>query len=368
VSLELLRFRSFGAAPDGLLIIHSRVDPDDADVLGAVSMASLSRGEPSRRWTSHLIRDAAQLPDARLLGYHLCFAQPREPLEAAVDDAHWSGSEECLWLLSTLQGPSRYTTGPQNLRQLRSATKDLSGDWTCAIMRKGVAFIAHAAEDWVRPSPGESHDLCFVAETAPLLVRSLYTDAIAIALIKGLRLDDFALRLAELEDPVSAPSRLTELDSAFTRYRNTLWWQDTGLSGHATLLLRSYAAAYQHWSLFDRLVGDFSDYSQKVERDETRRANELSQGTNALIGLVTLFGLPLAALQVFGTKSAAVWILIAAFISLVGLLPAGDEIIGRNVPAWCQPLRRTWTVRAVWVGGWTIAAAVLIFFGALPLK
>lgn len=367
LALELLRFDSPDGGPDGLLLLHARIDPSHADIVGAIRTAAMRESPAGRAWVAHLLRGAATLPYDPVPAYQLCSAQVATAMDEAVQPSGWTRQDECLWLLSTLQRPTDYTISGRNLKQIQGARRELSGDWTCAVMRAGAACVINRADDWQVDRDGRQ-SAHFVAEIAPLLVRSVYADALVMGIIGGLHLEGVGRRLAALKDPVSSPADLAALDSRFTTFRNTLWWPDIGRSGHTNLLLRSYAAAHQHQALFDRLVADLSDYSQKVEREESRRSNELAQGSNALIGLVTLFGLPLAALQVFGTGGDAVWWAIAAFVSLFALLPAGGEVLRLNLPPRWRGHASTWRVRLPWAVFWVLAVALLLCFDILPIE
>jgi hypothetical protein len=370
LALELLGFPSATGGRDGVLIVHARLEPGQLDPLAAMQLLKLRTAE-SREWIEHLLRGVGRCGAEGRRPYHLCFAQPSVSLPArdkTTQAACWSADEQWLWLLSTLQDERAYPVSDRNREQLIEARRALSADWTCAVMRAGTAFLARPlSDDWEWQASSRRFELSFLSETAPLLVRSLYTDAIAIGVVKGVLLDDFAQELAALEDPIAHAAELIVLESAYTRFRNTLWWQDTGLSGHATMLLRKYDAAHNHKDSFERLVADFSDYSQKVERTELQRANEISQGSTALIGLLSCFGVPLATLQVFGTESVAVWVLVAAYLALFGLLPTGGQIIGLNLPTrWRTATGPGRVAGAAWVVFWVALIGGLLVAGVLP--
>jgi hypothetical protein len=370
LTLELLHFEQPVGPQNGILMIHARPDPGQPDPLAALRLLTL-RSEPSRQWINHLLRGVGELTSGASRPYHLCLAQPNCPLvtqESATSD--WSVDQQWLWLLSTLQDNRAYPVSEQNLKQLRNAYRRLSADWACTVMRSGTAFLASPmADDWEWNQTSRCYELAFLAETAPLLVRSLYADAIAFGLMKGMLLDDFAQKLAALEDPIARSHELVALESEFTRFRNTVWWQDTGLSGHATLLLRKFDACRNHKESFDRLVADFGDYSQKVERTELRIGNEISQATTALIGLVTCFGIPLGLLQVFGTKSTTVWVIVASYLAILGFIPAGDYIIGLNLPPrWRTARTPTRSTRIVWGIFWIALIGALLLAGIVPTK
>jgi len=367
-ALELLHFEQPAGPRNGMLMIHARPDPDQPDPLEALRLLTL-RSEPSRRWIGHLLRGVGRLVPDIGRPYHLCLAQPRDSLPTReISTGRWRAEQQWLWLLSTLQDNRSYPVSEQNLRQLQRAHHALSADWACTVMRSGTAFLASPLiDDWQWSETSQLLELAFLAETAPLLVRSLYADAIAFGIMKGRLLDDFAQKLAALEDPIARPQQLIALESDFTRFRNTVWWQDTGLSGHATLLLRKFDACQNHKESFDRLVADFGDYSQKIERTELRLANEISQATTALIGLVTCFGVPLGLLQVFGTKSTTVWIMVAAYLAILGFVPAGDYIIGLNLPRrWRTAKTPTRLTRIIWGTFWITLIGTLLLTEVVP--
>ncbi len=371
-AIEVLRVTApLGNEPDGVLMIHARPAPSGEGLLRSLRMLTL-RHENSHGWIEHLLRGFGGMPAGHLhRSHHLCFAIPAAALperDRRAGALGWTPEEQWLWLLSTLQGETDYPVSAKNLEQLRKASRPLSGDWTCAMMRNGTAFLGHPVPDaWEDDEEPGRFRLTFLSEMAPLLVRSLYADAIAFGVAKDMLLGEFSRNLAGLGDPVDKPVQLATLESRFTRFRNALWWEDTGLSGHATLLLRNYGFVHGHKSAFDRLVADFTDYSQKVQRTELARSNELSSGTNALVGLVTCFGVPLATLQAFGTGSTAVWIVVALYLAVLAFLPAGDLVIGPNLPsAWRSDKGRA-RARVIWAVVWIGVISMLLLTAVLPL-
>jgi hypothetical protein len=370
LALELLRIAPLqkGLAPDGaptgLLFIHAQPPLDQRRPLDALRVLTL-KDRRSRDWVRHLLRGIASFPDDdHVRAYHLCLAQPRGALSGHDRDAAKAGftsHQHWLWTLSTLQSSERYPVTRQNHEQLLQGMRRLSDDWTSALMRTGAAVLARPLDDdWEYDSDHGRFKVHYLAEEAPLLIRSLYADAIALGVMKGVMLDTFAGALAKLEDPTERARELIKLDGQFTRFRNTFWWQEIG-NGRMTLFLRQYESSHNHGVRFQRLVSDFSDYSQKVERTELQRSNAISQGTNALIGLVTCFGVPLGILQVFGTGSYAVWGIVTLYMVTLALLPAADYIIGLSVADRRRPL-----IRIGWAVGWVFVIGVLLLLGILP--
>ncbi|MET0602385.1 MAG: hypothetical protein ABW167_10380 [Baekduia sp.] len=372
VAVELLRIAApIADAPNGLLVIHARPTPSADDLVQALRMLTL-RHEHSATWIEHLLRGSSASPAGQAhRPHHLCFAIPEGALadrDRRASDMHWTPEEQWLWLLTTLHDEADYPVSTRNQVQIQRAQRPLSGDWTCAMMRHGTAFLGRSLDDeWEYDDEQGRFRLTFLAEMAPLLVRSLYADAIAFGVAKDMLLHDFDRDLAALGDPITCPHQLAALESRFTRFRNALWWEDTGLSGHATLLLRNYGLVHGHKAKFDRLVSDFTDYSQKVERTELARSNELSSGTNALVGLVTCFGVPLAALDTFGTGSSTVWIVVAAYLALLAFLPAGDLVIGPNLPSSLGSDKARARARVAWAVAWVGVVATLLLTAVLPI-
>lgn len=375
ICLELLRFESYKGLADALLMIHARV--------GGADLAELSRGlrlvtmkaDPQgpegiagRAWIAHLARGAGELASEDVAAYHLAFQCPRSPLptvDAAREAGGWTREEQWLWALSIAHEPGRYETSDRNRKQLESATRRLSGDWQVAIMRRGTAIVTRPIDDPWTVSYNGRCKLHYLGEMALMMTRSMLSDALALGFIKRLTLEGFTARLADLADPVSDADELADLESDFTLFRNTAWREDMGRSHQATLLLRNYDAALNSERLYDRLLADLADYSQKAERVAIQAGNRIAHGTNALIGLVTCFGVPLGALQVFTTGELWVWLAILGYMIALGILPAGEQVIGALLPR-ALASNVGWKARAAWCAFWIALIALLLILSVIP--
>jgi hypothetical protein len=376
-ALEVLRFDDVGDV-NGLLMIHAEIDPTARRKLAGLGLLTGRRptgadGPGTAGWVDHLLRGVGASARGSRRAFHLCFARPTGDLPRlhfpTSDTSDWEPSEQWRWTLSTAQDGEDYPPSARNLEQVLDATRPLSNDWAITMMRGGTTFLTRPLEtEWrLDPRTGRRR-LEYLAELAPLLVRSIYADALALSYWKGLRLQLFANELAELGDPVERPAQLRVLEADFTRFRNRVWWDDTGLSGHATMMLRMHRDAHGQQRQFDRLVSDFADYSQKVERLQIQRSSDLSQETNALVGLFAFFGVPLATLQVFGTSDLWVWAAIFGFVATLGLAPAGREIVTRSLQlAWSTfSQRKRWVFVGVWVAFWALVFGLLELVDVIP--
>jgi hypothetical protein len=373
--LELLRFPAEAGVANALLIVHARVTGNTiTELVNGLRLVAMSEdprrpaGRRGRAWIAHLARGTADLAPEHVEAYHLAFESPEQPLPVADADAEaagWTRKEQWLWTLATLNEGERYAVGEQNRKQLATGTHALSASWEFAVMRRGAAIVTEPVDDPWEMKPSGGYQLGFLGKIASMLARSLFTDALALGLLKGLMLTSFMTRMADLGDPVADPVALAKLDKDVTRFRNRAWWDDMGRSGQASLLLRNYGAAVGLSRHYERLVADLSDYSQKVERDAVQESNTISQGTNALIGLVTCFGIPLAALQVFTTDKLWVWIAIGMYMVLLGVAPAGDQMIAGLVPARFRPHIGT-EARAAWCVLWFALIVTLLLLKVIP--
>lgn len=371
--LELLRFtkpRGDGE-PNGVLLAHFAIDAASGDALEALRLVTDTRpigaggGSTALEWFNHLCRAAASVATGTRRAFHVCLAQPSQQLPQLAlpgkTAVAWTPEEQWFFQLATAQ--KDYPPPSGSRQDLAETIHLLSGDWNCAIMRNGAVFLTrHVSDEWEYDASSDRFSLGYVGTYAPLLVASLYTDVLALAYVKSLRLEIYAENLAALGDPVAKPEELRELEGSFTRFRNQQWWENTGLSDRASMLLRIYGDGHGQQRQFDRLAADFSDYSQKVERDALRKSNDLTDRTNALIGFLTFVGVPLAALQVFGTDKAWLWIAIPAFLIGVTWLPAGRALVERVMPNAVSGRVPGWLL---WLA---LAFVCVVFFGVLWLE
>lgn len=295
-AVELVRWSSPGT--NGLLVVHLTLAGDCAEAFE--SLAHLGR-EDLRAWYDALIGDSGKTSPASTRATMVTYALPRA--EYAVDaalataPAGWEAREQLLWYMATATSSKRFAVSDDDHLVTQDALR-LSGSWSALVLRDGAAFLAS-------PAVESSGDAAFKRGMALLLTRSLYADAIALGVIQKLLLDEFADELADLKDPLQGGADdLLQIEKRFSRFRNTFWWHQIAPSGHANRLLTAHGAQHSSGALFTQLHQEMADYSRQIEREELRKANEASDVTNALLGLVAfislLVGAPLAVLQTFG--------------------------------------------------------------------
>jgi hypothetical protein len=124
-----------------------------------------------------------------------------------------------------------------------------------------------------------------LSDDPELHFRSIYLDAFMLGEIQRQRLGEIADHLAGLGDPVRHPERLEELEHELAEFRNVYWWQHLGAQWHGSRLLRSYQRQHELPELYDQVVGELADYARSAQ-------TAASQRTEALLGILTVFGLP----------------------------------------------------------------------------
>jgi len=244
------------------------------------------------------------------------------------DYLDWPARDQWLWEVASATTIATYPPVPEARDELVEVESvRLSADWTALVLRDGVAFVGN--------SPAK-----FLAVTAPVLIRTIYLDALLLGKVQSEWLARIAGDIAELGDPGSKPERLEEIERRLNYFRNVFWWQHLTPHGHANLLLRRYQSQHALPELASQIVSELADYSRQARTAAAARSN-------ALLAALTLVGLPVAtALGILQALGADRWVdigiamgaalvvtlllfaLPSARISVNGILASRDDSFG----------------------------------------
>jgi hypothetical protein len=259
----------------------------------------------------------------------IAFASPHVvPLPEVLSEecyADWPVELQWLWLLASTTTPASYPPHPDDKDDLWRSSFPLSLDWRALVLRDGVAFLG------LRPDHGEADPFFRFAE---LYVRSLYVDTLLLGVAQRLLLREILSEVADLGDPLERAMDLRVIERRLTRFRNLYWWQTVTVHGHANRLLELYAQQNRLETAARHAIEETTRFSEQIETSAAQRSN-------AILGLLTLFGLPIgvsvAVVQTLQWEPAWVWLLVGLAASLLvgGCLAAtrwGRELF--------QPLRQ----------------------------
>jgi hypothetical protein len=250
----------------------------------------------------------------------------RPGIDAATEVTRWAFSVASAVAPGSVSPPERQLTEHERERLAWSS------DWSALVLRDGAAFIGHATVD-----PG------FVEQVSPVLVRTVYTDALLLGLLQQLALRDLTDRLARLEDPARHPRAVERLDAEFSRFRNALWWQHLTHHGPGNELLLAFQRQHRLPELMEQTRSELEDYSRQAGLRSARVLN-LVVTVFAAVGvlgvLVDLFQLAnpppaMPSTQLMGWSSGVFLVLVALVIAYtLGAL------------SWLRPHRRPYRPRA----------------------
>lgn len=234
-----------------------------------------------------------------------------------------------LWLAAAVP-PGSFSPGTRQQQQFEDATLSFSSDWSAMVLRDGAAFIGHADTN---PD--------FLAHSAPLYVRSIYTDALLIAFVQRLALTDLSDRLARLDDPARNPRGVERLDAEFSRFRNRLWWQHLTQHGPGNELLLAYQRQHRLPELMEQTRSELDDYS----RQASLRAARILNVVVAVFALIGAIGVLAELSQLLGSSdqrpsAATLWLagaLLLVVLALVITYPLGH--LSRWLPRRRRPYR-----------------------------
>lgn len=293
-AVELLRLAEVSRpSPDAFLIIHGR---PEGDVDLPALLEGLSRISPESQLPAlieELLDRMGRLHKASKRMWTLALHVPAEELQRRDwpdDYGDWQARDQWLWEVASATTIATYPPAPEARDELVEAESvRLSADWTALVLRDGVAFVGN--------SPAR-----FLAETAPVLIRTIYLDALLLGKVQSRWLARIAGDIAELGDPGSNPERLEQIERRLNYFRNVFWWQHLTPHGPANVLLRRYQGQHALPELASQIVSELADYSRQAGTAAAARSN-------ALLAALTLVGFPAAtALGILQVLGADRWV------------------------------------------------------------
>ncbi len=311
--VEILCFERGASGVNGLLAVHGHLPGGGAALVDDLArLADLGPGSPARAWFELVLADAGQVAATRR-ATTLVMTTPSGELTHGLPEpyAGWGPELEWLWLLASATPADRYLPPLGMGAALESSVVHLSAGWRALVLRDGSAFLG---------SGPDMSSVYGLAADPEVHFRSIYLDAILLGMVQRLRLGAIADDLATLSDPADHPDRLAELEHELAGFRNAYWWRHLGSQWHGTEILRAYQRQHEIPDLLDQVVGQLGDSARVAQTGAAQR-------TEALVGLLTVVGLPLGlavatlhALEVTGWKGLLVSLAAATVVTVAILL------------------------------------------------
>jgi hypothetical protein len=326
LACELLQFPDGSAELNAMMAVHlliERYDHTAIDALVAVTRLGHEPG-PRRAWLEALLGSAGSLgPSGRAFcSVFLHAITQLEPLHGELaQPPDWTAEEQWLFHAAAATPPNRFPPHPSSRPEEIGQREILSASWQALVLRDGAAFLMAPEDEDFAPD-------------AERYFRSIYLDALLMGSVQRLYMQHLANSLANLADPADNVGPLMQLQAEMTRFRNTYWWQHVTGHGPANQLLRAYQTQHRLDDLSQHLFAGLRESVDQAEVAIGRKQTAESQRANALLGLVTILGLPfgvaLGLMQVLGTEGWCVGygMLAAAAVSgLIALAPPARTLL-----------------------------------------
>lgn len=219
----------------------------------------------------------------------------------------WPAVGQWLWALASRTSADDFPPDPAAISEHKDDRTRLSADWSCMVLRDGMALVG------TRADRGDSDP--FYGQ-ALLYARTIYTDAIALSLLQLQGITALEEELAGIPDALG-DSAMEDLERQLTAFRHRLWWQHLTAHGPPNQILAAFHRQHRLSERFEQILAEVSDYSRMAHEDQARDVNN----STVLITVITVpAGIGLAVLQVFGHPSSGEFILVIALCLVISLL------------------------------------------------
>jgi hypothetical protein len=281
-AVEVGRLRFTTEPGRALLIVHGTL-PSDEPIEALWSLARLSGDSDGdvREWYSRLGGGLVDIDARTTRATTAAFLTPAGDLPRVLPDDYegWTPTEQWLWLAASATPFERYPPDPVLRDDLAKFTVRISRDWEALVLRDGVGFLGR------RPDQGEG-DPFF--DDAEVYFHSIYLDALVLGVAQKAALRSIADDVADLDDPHQKPRELRALERRVARFRNVYWWTHLSAHGPANELTRLYSRQHRLDALATQIFEEIGEHSRQIQTAAAER-------TNALLGLITIVGLPITA-------------------------------------------------------------------------
>lgn len=329
IAVELLRFDAGQGHGDCLLVLHCEATVDDpiAWTSTLISRAKgLTQGDLATLGVDAGVRADAR---ARLVVHAIASDDPSLTDWYPTSPDLWTDESAALFYLASGTTPESFPLSAD--RAPTPAPWPLSADWSCMVLRDGVAFVA-------RTTTASS---AFHA-TARVHVATVYVDAFLLSLIQLHAATSLADRVARVmaDDPKADDA--FDLEDALMRFRSRVWWSHLGdRETRVNEILRRAQEQQRTGDLVEEITAELVDIARLVAARQARGRERVTW----VIAIASAFFLVpslvfTAAATISDPTAGLFWVSLAVSVVLAGVALLALRL-------WMSPPGRArgWTLR-----------------------
>ncbi|ANW19394.1 hypothetical protein [Streptomyces clavuligerus] len=271
---------------NGVALLHGTLPPHApvrmAKTLQECADVNAHRPHPAQRmWVADQLPPGCRIADFERKAVHCTLMTPRgalpPPYEADLPE--WELLDQWLW---SMQHATQYPPSDEAREQLDGIRFPLPHCVRAALGSRGLTLIG------ADPEPARNY-----YTGAAYHLTTLYADALALARLQQIVLDAFGAEVARVAEREPGRRPVALLERELLVFRRSYWSAGFGRQENVDEMTRAWQRAAGLPDALQRLTGDLGELSRQVQAAETAT-------TNAILGLIAAFGLPL-------TAGLAVW-------------------------------------------------------------
>lgn len=274
VAAELLREEARDATTPALLILHFESDTQDpfvsvrSQVKKCGAVLTLGDSAARREILAYLSLSGASFGHERVRSVvHLTWdnvetikrSTPKRPKE-------WGAQRRALYYLASATLDSDAVPDHRN-PDANGMPEYLSEDWSCLVLRDGIAFQYPLSD-----GPHSSF-----LPTSQMLSRSVYLDAYLLALLQLRGASKFADLVGQAMNGTPTAATALRLEREFLRFRSSMWWTHVGdRETRFNTILRQAQTQHRLPELINQTTEDMAGVARFVEADGRRRRETIT--------------------------------------------------------------------------------------------
>jgi hypothetical protein len=325
-ALELVRLnaamrRSLGrlrvqASANAVALLHGELpDVPDRGLPDALARAvdlNAHHATNQRAWVTDLLPAGSLISATERVALHGTFIAAADDLPRLYDGpvpTDWEAADEWLWAMYHI---SASLPGPDAGQRLKNLRVSFPSQVRCLVGHGGFALVG------VGPDRDAGHRYY---DGADFHLATFYSDVLALVRLQNLVLEALEAEVTDIAQDVPRRVDVSRLERDLLVFRRTYWAAGFGSPKAVDHMLRAAQQDSEFQKALDHITDDLAELSRQVQGAE-------AESTNAILGLLAAFGLPLGAgLAIWqGLPSAGVWplcwTLLATVLAAGGLMTA----------------------------------------------
>jgi hypothetical protein len=311
--------------PQAVAVFHGQLEASDAisllrmheEVLKINPLAprpATAQAETAKDLIERLLGEDAKLSKiARQVATSITFITTADKLPALPgyeSSPDWTIADEWLWHLS--RGP-RMMPDLVGLSQFRKEQVVMDGALRALVTFRGLVLVG--------PNPDPDPDRGYY-RGAEFQVHTLYTDAMVLGMLQRLLVRQLPTEISRvISKGTPEEQKLSTVKHKLLVMRDTYWSVDFGHRGAMDLFLRKFQKAYDMRRSLDSAFQDMDDHLAELQVTT-------SQGTNALLTILAVIGLPLTLVATAWASWATasgwdyskwLWLVVVLFVTVIAL-------------------------------------------------